>query len=56
MWLMIAATATGLVAGICFDLYYRGFPGSELVSAPIEGIEDVFAREAGIGNDHCHNV
>ncbi|ADD06737.1 uncharacterized protein Nmag_3187 [Natrialba magadii ATCC 43099] len=49
MWLLIAATVAGLVAGICFDLYYRHFPGEELVSAPIDGIEeDVFAIKADI--------
>lgn len=49
MWLWIAATAAGLLAGVCFDRYYRRFPGEELVSAPTEGIEEnVFAIEADI--------
>ncbi|MFP8951841.1 hypothetical protein ACLI4Z_02540 [Natrialbaceae archaeon A-arb3/5] len=49
MWLLITATVAGLVAGVCFDLYYRHFPGEELVSAPIDGVEEeVFAIEADI--------
>ncbi|RQG94460.1 hypothetical protein [Natrarchaeobius chitinivorans] len=49
MWLLITATTAGLFAGVCFDLYYRHFPGDELVSAPVDGIdEDVFAIEADI--------
>ncbi|RQH03335.1 hypothetical protein [Natrarchaeobius oligotrophus] len=49
MWLLLAATVTGLSAGVCFDLYYRHFPGEELVSAPVDGIaENAFAIEAGI--------
>ncbi|TYL38605.1 hypothetical protein CV102_12475 [Natronococcus pandeyae] len=49
MWLLITATAAGLFAGVCFDLYYRRFPGEELVSAPVEGVdEDVFATKADI--------
>ncbi|AGB37759.1 hypothetical protein [Natronococcus occultus] len=49
MWLLIVATVTGLLAGVCFDRYYRRFPGEELVSAPVDGIEeDVFASKADI--------
>ena len=49
MWLLITATAAGIVAGVCFDLYYRGFPGEELVSAPVDGVEeDAFAIKADI--------
>jgi hypothetical protein len=49
MWLLIVATAAGLVAGACFDRYYRRFPGEELVSAPVDGVEeDVFASKADI--------
>lgn len=49
MWLLITATVAGLVAGVCFDLYYRHFPGEELVSAPVDGVrEEVFAVEADI--------
>ncbi|MFP9192718.1 hypothetical protein [Natronosalvus vescus] len=49
MWLLITATVAGIIAGVCFDLYYRGFPGEELVSAPVDGVEEhVFAIEADI--------
>ncbi|SDK01220.1 hypothetical protein [Natronorubrum texcoconense] len=49
MWLLIAATAAGLFAGVCFDLYYRGFPGEELVSAPVDGVdEEQFAIRSDI--------
>ncbi|WP_293032787.1 hypothetical protein [Natronococcus sp.] len=49
MWLLIVATVAGLLAGVCFDRYYCRFPGEELVSAPVDGIEeDVFASEADI--------
>lgn len=49
MWLLIVATVAGLLAGVCFDRYYRRFPGEELVSAPVDGIEEnVFASEVDI--------
>ncbi|ELY58950.1 hypothetical protein [Natronolimnohabitans innermongolicus] len=49
MWLLIAATTVGLFAGVCFDLYYRQFPGEELVSAPVDGVdEELFAVKADI--------
>ncbi|MFC4439130.1 MULTISPECIES: hypothetical protein [Natrialbaceae] len=49
MWLLITATAAGIFAGVCFDRYYRRFPGDELVSAPVEGVEEeVFATKADI--------
>ncbi|MDQ2050044.1 hypothetical protein RBH26_06060 [Natronolimnohabitans sp. A-GB9] len=49
MWLLIAATAAGLFAGVCFDQYYRRFPGEELVSAPVDGVnENLFAIRADI--------
>ncbi|APW96351.1 hypothetical protein CHINAEXTREME_00605 [Halobiforma lacisalsi AJ5] len=52
MRLLIAASVAGLVAGVCFDRYYRKFPGEELVSAPVDGIEEqVFAVEADL-DDH----
>lgn len=38
MWLLVTATAAGLFAGVCFDLYYRRFPGEELVSAAVDGV------------------
>ncbi|MCU4740701.1 hypothetical protein [Natronoglomus mannanivorans] len=47
MWLLVAATAAGSLAGTLFDRYYRQFPGEELVSAPVDGIdEEVFAAKA----------
>ncbi|WP_254766929.1 hypothetical protein [Salinilacihabitans rarus] len=49
MWLLFAATGSGLVAGLLFDRYYRRFPGEELVSAPVDGVdEDVFARRTDV--------
>ena len=49
MWLLIAATGAGLFAGVCFDRYYRGFPGEELVSAPVDGVdEELFAIRSDI--------
>ncbi|WP_255170471.1 hypothetical protein [Natrononativus amylolyticus] len=52
MWLFIVATGTGLLAGVVFDRYYRGFPGEELVSAPVDGIDqDRFAEKTG-ADDH----
>lgn len=39
MWLFVAATGSGLLAGIVFDRYYRSFPGEELVSAPVDGVD-----------------
>ncbi|WP_290817942.1 hypothetical protein [Halovivax sp.] len=49
MWLLVAAVAAGPVAGTIFDRYYRHFPGEELVSAPVDGIEETdFAAIAEI--------
>ncbi|MXV61957.1 hypothetical protein GS429_07780 [Natronorubrum sp. JWXQ-INN-674] len=52
MLLLIAATAAGPVAGTVFDRYYRQFPGEELVSAPVDGVEEeLFAAKTG-ADDH----
>ncbi len=52
MWLLIASTGAGLLAGIVFDRYYRQFPGEELVSAPVDGIdEELFAAKTD-ADDH----